>query len=51
MAWSADDVEIVTDLHDAASHPRGADHRVASAQVRTWPRSVTVLPLVSTRRS
>src|SRR5579871_4655412 len=26
---SADDVEIVTDLHDAACHPRGADHRVA----------------------
>src|SRR5579862_6521160 len=29
MAWSADDVEIVTDPHDAAGHPRGADHRVA----------------------
>src|SRR5207344_2788441 len=29
MAWSADDVEVVTDLHDAACHPRGADDRVA----------------------
>src|SRR5271154_6787016 len=29
MAWSAGDVEVVTDLHDAAGHPRGADHRVA----------------------
>src|SRR5580704_17150259 len=29
MAWSAGDVEVVTDLHDAASHPRGADRRVA----------------------
>src|SRR6202012_4273271 len=29
MAWSAGDVEVVTDLRDAAGHPRGADHRVA----------------------
>src|ERR1700730_11240824 len=29
MAWSAGDVEVVTDLHHAAGHPRAADHRVA----------------------
>src|SRR4029077_20430722 len=29
LMYSAGDVEVVTDLHDAAGHPRGADHRVA----------------------
>src|ERR1700704_1306412 len=29
MAWSAGDIEVVANLHDAAGHPRGADHRVA----------------------
>jgi hypothetical protein len=50
-AWSAVDGEVIADLENAAAIQAAPTAASCSAQVRTCPVSVTVLPLASIHRS